>query len=302
MKPLIDADIFLYEIGFSSESSETIDGVKIVTPASFNFAEELLDKRIKLICMETEATEPPALFITNTPRINAYLNKERARVDEAPVDYVDNFRIALAEQKEYKGGRKAEKPYHFYNLLYYMLASYDVRVNEQGLEADDYMCITQYGQLHTKDTIICSRDKDVRQCPGWHYSWEMGTQASIGPIWVEPLGHLENSAVGKFDAKGKAKPFKIFGTGHKFFYAQLLMGDNVDNIGGVKKKGQVFAYNLLKDAATERECYELVSEVYRKEYPEDWKIKIKEQADLLYMIREFNDDGSPKMWLPPARD
>lgn len=271
-------------------------------PASFNFAEELLDKRLKLICMETDATEPPALFITNTPRINAYLNKQRSRVDEAPVEYIDNFRIALAQQKEYKGGRKAEKPYHFYNLLYYALGTFDVRVNEQGLEADDYICMTQYGRLAQKDTIICSRDKDLRQCPGFHFSWEMGQQASVGPMWVDPLGHLENKDAGKVDSKGKPKPFKIFGTGHKFFYAQMLMGDTVDNIGGIKKKGPAFAYNLLKDAASERECYELVSEVYRKEYEGEWKTKMMEQANLLWMVRELNDDGSPKMWRPPAKE
>ena len=128
MRALIDADVLqlLYEIGFSSESSE--DGV--VVPRDWEFAQELLDNRIKLICDEVEATEPPLLFLTNTPRINKLLNRQRKRVDEPEIQYVENFRTKIADAipsddvdaKEYKGGRKQQKPYHFYNLLSYFLS------------------------------------------------------------------------------------------------------------------------------------------------------------------------------------
>lgn len=456
MQPLIDSDIILYEIGFSSQQ---VEDDKIV-PASWDFAEELLTKRINLICEEVGATEPPLLFLTNTPRINKLLNKDRKREEKPIVAYKDNFRNEVAKEKEYKAGRKPDKPFHFYNILSHILATYETRIHEGGLEADDYLCIEQinnakkygvkvkfhaghflldyedwlkykdttfikddkgyvisdtgkgptrkvwalhrdimgnpeglvvdhingdtldnrkynlrictikenvrnsasqvgtsaykgvswdkerdkwvaaikvdrvgnflgrfdseleaaaaydkaakqyYGEFARlnleapykkpyKETIICSRDKDVRQCPFWHYSWEVGAQASIGPIWVEPLGYLTNVNEGKVDANGKKKPLKIFGVGHKFFYYQLLTGDGVDNIGGIKGKGPAFAYNLLKDATTERECYELVAEVYVKTHGDSWKVKIKEQADLLHMVRELNEDGSSKLWMPP---
>jgi len=293
MQPLIDSDILLYEIGFSSQKTEG----GVVEPASWDFAQNLLEKKIDLICDEVGATKPPLLFLTNTPRITKLLNKQRKREDKPQKEHVENFRNALAIEKEYKGGRKPDKPFHYYNLLAHILGSYDYRVHENGLEADDYMCITQYKSWQEGDTIICSRDKDVRQCPGNHYSWEVAKQPSIGPIFVEPLGYLELQE--KVDKKG-AKTNKLFGVGAKFFYAQLLTGDTVDNIGGLKGRGPVFAYDLLHDLTTERDCYEYVAEVYVKTYDDDWKVKIKEQADLLYMIRE-EEDGVPKRWLPPPK-
>jgi len=261
----------------------------------------LFDKRVALICDEVRATSPPLLFITNTHKVNRTLNKERERQGEKPKEYVENFRIEAAKEKEYKAGRKTVKPFHFNNLLHYVLASYDVHVNEQGLEADDALVIMQYSAYKNGElnTIICSRDKDVRQCPGLHYSWEVGNQAAIGPILVDELGELVHRNPNEKDAKGRAKPMKIFGTGAKFLYYQMLVGDAVDNIGGMKGRGPVFAYNLLKDATSVRQCYELVAEIYVKAWGEGWKTKFREQADLLFMIRELDEEGEKIKWKPP---
>lgn len=297
MKPLIDSDILLYEIGFSSQEGYGDAAI----PASWDFAQDLLEKKLALICDEAGGTEEPTLFLTNTRKINKTLNKDRKRKGEESKEYVENFRVDAAKEKEYKGTRKADKPFHFNNLLHHMLASYDVVVNENGLEADDIMCITQYSRWKegNLDTIICSRDKDVRQCPGWHYSWEVAKQASIGPILVEPLGFLEHKNPGELDARGRAKPPKIFGTGDKFFYYQLLVGDTVDNIGGLPNRGPVFGYQLLKDATSSRACYELVAEKYLQTWGDDWKTRFREQADLLWMVREVDENGEKVKWKPP---
>lgn len=296
MKALIDSDILLYEIGFSSE--QKADGE--IVPNSWDFAQELLDKRIKLICDEVGATEPPLLFLTNTPRINKILNKRRVNENEPTKEYVENFRIAASkpvdeddtEAREYKAGRKQTKPFHFYNLLSYILSDYAVHVNEHGLEADDAMCIHQYARWKQglKDTTICSRDKDVRQCPGLHYSWEVGKQPSVGPIEVDELGWLELKS-----------PTKVFGTGEKFFYYQMIVGDTVDNVGGIRGKGPKFGFHLLNEAKTVRECYELVAEKYVQNWGEQWKERMKQQAQLLYMIREVDENGEKVGWKPPRR-
>ena len=308
MKPLIDSDILLYEIGFSSE--QNVDGV--VTPNSWDFAQDLLEKRIALICDEVGATEPPLFFLTNTPKINKALNKKRERESVPSKPYVENFRVEVADKitkgdsdsKEYKSGRKQAKPFHFYNLLHYILTSYPCHINEDGLEADDAMVIHQYGRWKQglKDTIICSRDKDLRQCPGWHYSWEVGNQASVGPIEVTELGWLTHKNEGERDAKGRLKPAKIFGVGDMFFYYQMLVGDAVDAVAGIKNRGPVFAYSLLKNATTSRECYELVAEKYVQAWGDRWKEKMRQQADLLWMIREVNEEGEKVKWRPPARE
>lgn len=266
------------------------EGNLILTPASWEFAQDLFDKKIVLIQDEVGATQPPLLFFTNTPRINKIRNKERKRNDEVEKIYVDNFRNEVAKEKEYKGGRKIDKPFHFYNLLNYALANYDVYVDESGLEADDALCIEQYSRVKQGlfDTTICSRDKDLRQCPGWFYSWEVGRQASVGPILVDELGYLT-----------QVNPKKVFGVGAKFFYYQLLTGDTVDNIGGIKGCGPVFAFKLLHNAKSIRQCYELVAEVYIKHYGDEWKTKFREQADLLWMIREIDGGGNKVRWKPP---
>ena len=291
MQPLLDSDILLYEIGFSSQKEEEVDGQKVIVPSSWDFCRELVDNRIALICDEVRATTSPLLYLTNTKYLNKHLNKQRKRENVEQVPYVENFRMEVAKEKSYKAGRKPEKPFHFSNLVHHLLSSYSVVVNEHGLEADDAMCIEQYARWKSgaKDTIICSRDKDLRQCPGWHYSWEVGKQSSIGPIEVDELGYLEKKDSGK-----------IFGVGSKFFYYQLVVGDSVDNIGGLKGRGPVFGYNLLKDAASERECYELVAELYVKFWGDVWKEKMEEQCDLLWMIREINESGDKVRWRVPV--
>lgn len=299
---LIDSDILLYEVGFSSQSTELDEqGLPIITPASWEFVEDLFQKKIDIILHEAEADDY-ILYLTNTPRISKMLNKKRVWQGEKKKEYVDNFRNEVAKEKVYKGTRKADKPVHFYNLLAHILGTYPYHVAEDGIEADDAMVLEQYSRLDKLDTIICSRDKDLRMCPGWYYAWEVGFQPSVGPLLIDPLGYLTNVNEGKKDGKGTARPVKVFGVGAKFFYYQLIVGDTIDNIGGIKGKGPAFALKLLADAETERQCYELVAEVYVKTWGDEWKEKITEQAQLLWMVREVNEDGSHKMWRPPPME
>jgi 5'-3' exonuclease len=181
-----------------------------------------------------------------------------------------------------------------------MCGKFEYEVAAPGLEADDAICIYQSKALaEGRSTIICSRDKDLRQCKGWHYSWECGHQASVGPLLVDELGSLTNRNQGKVDKLGKNKPLKVLGTGSKFFYYQLLTGDSTDNIQGIMGRGPAFAYNLLKDVATDRECYELVAEVYVKTYGDVWEEKLREMADLLYIIKDTDEEGNLVKWTKP---
>lgn len=279
-----------------------IDGELV--PSSWEFVEELVNNKLKLICDEVNATEEPTLYLTNTHKINKTLNKKREFVGEPQKPFVDNFRKEVAKEKEYKGTRKQDKPYHYKNLTQYFLSSFDTVVNEDGLEADDVMCILQQKYLDEgkpDETVICSRDKDLWQCPGWHYSWEVGKQAAKGPLFVTELGWLTHLNEGEKDAKGKARPPKIFGCGDLFFYYQLLVGDTIDNIGGIKGRGPDFAYKLLKDCTSTRQAYEFVAEVYVKTWGDSWKEKFREQADLLYMIRRLDENGEKIKWKPPSK-
>lgn len=293
MQPLIDADILLYEIGFSCQKKD--NGLTIVKP--WEDCQELFEKKIELICEDVKATKPPILYFTNTEFINKMLNKRRKWVGEEERAFTPNFREAIAVSRGYKSGRKEEKPAHFHNILMYAFDNYEVVVSEDGLEADDLMCIES--TLRPDEVIVCSRDKDLRQCPGNFFSWECGAQRAIGPLVISPIGFLE--LIRENNDKGKPKAPKLFGVGAKWFYAQMLMGDSVDSIGGAKGSGPVGAYDLLHKLESERELYEAVKKVYQEKYKDGWLPYLQEQANLLYMIREIRD-GQPVLFQPPACD
>ena len=310
MLPLIDADVLAYEVGFASEkrvvaAAGTPFEAVFIEAQDWDFAKEVFDNRIKLICDEVQATQKPILFLTESALVNRILNKQRKRRGEEEKPFTPNFRDAVAKTKEYKGNRKdTAKPFHYKNLINYMMCGkFKFEIAPPGLEADDWMCIYQTNRLNDEvKTAICSRDKDLRQCKGTHFSWECGNQRSVGPLEVDGLGSLINKNEGKVDKKGKKLPLKVFGTGNKFFYYQMLTGDSVDNIQGVMGRGPSFAYNLLKDATTERQCYELTAEVYVKQFGDEWIDKWNEFASLLWIVKELNEDGSIVPWIKPKME
>jgi hypothetical protein len=252
MIALIDADVLRYEIASIGENN----GPDQPEPMWFDRVAEYLDQRISQIMFATEAVSC-LLFLTGP----------------------GNFRDKIAVSKPYKGNRKPEKPFHFDNLTAYMKSQYDTRVAE-GMEADDLMSVMQ--MQSDGATVICTRDKDLRMIPGWHYGWECGAQPEYHMRWVSHGGSLELTEKGK-----------LVGTGMMFFYSQLLTGDAVDNIPGLPGVGPAKAYNLLKDAEPEQ-ALDIVREAYLdKGYDDEYLL---EQGQLLWMTRALNEDGTPVLW------
>lgn len=265
MLALLDADILTYECAFAGQDKETGE------VHSFEYVSQLLEDKIYMIKQGAGADEAK-LFLTGS----------------------GNFREAIAVTKPYKGTRKEEKPWHYDNLRAYIL-SLPNSVLTQGIEADDAMCIEQTRRLEAKDTIICSRDKDLRICRGWHYGWEHGAQPEFFPEFVSDIGRID------LEIKGTPeKPRKeIKGTGLKFFYSQLITGDKTDNIPGLPKGGPVLAYDLLAHLDTEEALYEAVRSVYSDKLGEGYATYLLEQARLLWMIQELDENNNPIMWNPP---
>lgn len=263
MRPLIDADILLYEIGFASEAKwKEMEG----TPP-FDVAAELLDERVAFICAQVGATEAPTLYLTGR----------------------HNFRNQIAKFRPYKE-RLGNKPFHYYNLKAYIQGKYDWKMVD-GLEADDLLAIEQTRcneMSYHHRTIICSRDKDLLQVPGLHYVWELGKQPSFGPHLVDEFGKIELIQ--------KPQSNKLKGYGELFFYAQCLTGDSVDTVPGLPKCGPVKAFKLLGNTKTPLEAFEAVVEAYRASYGGLGDDMLLEQGRLLRMVRELNEDGSPKLW------
>lgn len=270
MTPLIDADVLLHEIGWSGEFKDKDSGEPILLPPEEVL--DLLDKKIEGICRDVDATKPPILFVSDSEYLTTQRNKQRKREGLEPVPFVPNFRYALAKTQPYKGNRKNPKPFHFYNILAHMLANYDTVVSEGGYEADDMLCITQVSRKD--DTIICSRDKDLRICPGWHFSWECGKQGAIWPVKTDRIGWLE------------PKGGDVLGYGLSFFYYQMLVGDTADHIPGLPGYGKVKSFALLKDLKTEEELFTTVRDLYKEVKGEESKEYFLEMANLLWMVQE----------------
>lgn len=281
VQPLLDLDVLLYELASCGEYKDE-EGDEHVR--EFDFVADLFEGRVKGICEDVGATMEPIFYLTAKRSIIDIINRSNRFLGEPVLDYVEPLRNGWAVSKEYKGTRKGTTPFHFNALAAYVLATRFV-VIAHGLEADDLMCIEQWSRRSHNDTIICSRDKDLRQCPGWQFSWECGAQPSFGPELITRKGWLELK---------ETKHSKVLkGVGLKFFFAQMLTGDAVDNIPGCKGIGPVAAYQLLVSLNTKREHEEAVIEAYKKAYSNDWEERLDEQSKLLWMVRELHEDGSP---------
>lgn len=253
LQPLIDADVLSYETCLAVEY-----GVDYIP--HFDSVASNLDKRINDICYSCNTTTPPILFLTGE----------------------NNFRFDIATVKPYKNRDKDKRPFHYENIRAYMEGVYGARVVD-GMEADDAICMEQNARMD--ETIICTRDKDLRIQMGWHYGWESGKQAEFFPQWVDEMGTLSLN-----------EKKKIVGTGKKFFYSQLLTGDVVDNIPGLPRCGPVKAFNTLDGLDTEEQLYNAVYTLYKEKYGDMCDSMLLEQGRLLWMCNELNEDGSPKMW------
>ncbi len=259
--PLIDGDILRYEIGFAAETGwRAITEDREAIPP-FDYVEKVLLQRLNYIneCIGTKET--PRIFLTE------------GRV----------FREDIAITKPYKGTRKDNKPWHYANLSVYLRDVLGAEV-VTTLEADDRMSIEHTNSNGT--TIICSRDKDLRQVPGWFFSWELGLQPSYGPTLISNPGTIELSE----DRK------KIIATGLVAFYGQVLTGDRVDNIPGLDKCGPVAAYSILTEALSHdetiwpKEVFMAVQDAY------DNDELLLEQGRLCWMTRRLHSNGEPVLW------
>ena len=274
MRALIDADILVYQAAHGGEN--TREGEEEVY--SFEYVESLLLKAILEITSAVGA-DSYTLYLTGD----------------------NNFRNDVAVTKPYKGNRVKPKPFHYKNVRAYLMSLPETIMTE-GIEADDAMSMAQmevYNYWGARgfdnrtpeeccDTVICTRDKDLRMVPGWHYGWEHARQPEYEMKFLDEFGQLEYNA----------EKNKITGTGLLFFYSQLITGDSVDNIPGLPKKGPKAAYVTLQSVKDEEEAKKAVYSLYKETIGESWKEYLLEQGQLLWMVREVCGEGNPIMWRP----
>ena len=173
-----------------------------------------------------------------------------------------NFRNDYAKTAPYKGNRKAvDPPIHKNALRAHALKAWEAILTVDE-EADDAIAIeaTKLGLL---ECVMVTIDKDFLQIPGHHYNPVKKTFTMMD-YWSSTL----------------------------FFYTQILTGDAVDNIIGLKGIGPVKGAKLLEGCESEMELYEACVAAY--DGNED---RVIENARLLWLRRE---DG--QIWQPPKED
>lgn len=151
------------------------------------------------------------------------------------------FRRQIATIQPYKGNRTDFVRPHHYDAIREYYKDYWRAEIVTGIEADDALSIEQHKHLYWEgddlkcNSIIVSVDKDMLQVPGAHYNFRTDTYTFVDIL-----------------------------TGLKNLYKQVLMGDNADNIPGLKGVGPVTAAKVLDKATSEEELVKIVKKMYNK--------------------------------------
>lgn len=187
-----------------------------------------------------------------------------------------NFREKIATIKPYKGNRPPwHKPRLYRECRAYMVNAWGaVVVHDQ--EADDEVVIQQIAANEAGiPSVIVGIDKDLWQCPGWHYSTSKRGFARISPAM-----------------------------GLRLFYRQVLTGDATDNIGGVYRLGKVKAKAMILPGMAQPEMHDICLRAYadsvEKYGPEKCGYAVAAEAlaenvDLLWLRRR------PDQWFEDWR-
>ena len=170
----------------------------------------------------------------------------------------NNYRKEVAKTAPYKGNRTADKPIHYNLIREYLATAWACEVVEDQ-EADDAIGIAAYA-AEEESYIIMSIDKDLDMIQGWHYNFIKDNKYQV----------TEEEAI-------------------KNFYRQLLTGDKVDNIIGLRGIGPKKADKILADCITELDMYNAVLEAYDNDTE-----RVLENGQLLWIRRKEN-----QMWSPP---
>lgn len=199
--------------------------------------------------------EPLEVALARTDKIMVDILHETGAEDYLVfLSGTNNFRKDI--NPEYKANRKDHvKPRWFEQCGQYLIDEWNAEITD-GYEADDALGFNQ-----TKDTIICTIDKDLLQVPGRHYNF-------VKKEWqvVDEL------------------------TGYKNFYKQMLTGDTSDNIFGIKGIGAVKAAKLIDPCTTHNEMETLVNDLYAD------GMRFYMNADCLWVMRKEGERFSDVEW------
>lgn len=165
-----------------------------------------------------------------------------------------NFREQVATILPYKGNRSGRKPKYYKDLRNYLVDVHGAEI-VHGREADD-ACATLQWAAKDRSTIICTIDKDLDMIPGWHYNWVKNE------IYDVPLAYANM----------------------RLFW-QMLEGDRIDNIPGIRGVGPVTIAKLFEPCSSLEDYRAVVQQQYQRAYGDNWREAYEEVGRLLWMER-----------------
>jgi len=174
----------------------------------------------------------------------------------------NNFRLSFDPEYKNTPGRKKSKANNpFYFELRSLLIEEGKVTPATGMEADDLVRIwAEEARAKNQQFVVCSVDKDLQCIPGHHYLIHRGEL-----IFVEE----EQADI--------------------HYWTQILTGDSVDNIKGLKGIGPVKAGRILEGASTSFERKQRVINAYYERYGDEWRKEIMHTGTLIHIMRTKDD-------------
>jgi hypothetical protein len=187
-------------------------------------------------------------------------------------------RYLIASERPYQGQRNAGRKPDNWHALREFMEGYEGGLFDTVVwsdrEADDGIAYKTAAQLAAgKSPAIHTRDKDMRMFGGLHIEWQTFAAHAVAANEYE-----------SYDRDGLLY-------GHKWFWTQMLTGDNADHIAGLKGVGKGAAPRILKGTRNNEEAFAVVEDLYRAKIPEEmWADYFVEQAALLWMRVDYRAD------------
>ncbi len=155
---------------------------------------------------------------------------------------------------------KKDKP-EYHQQLKEWLRSHPNAVTAHGFEADDLLRMWYFQAQEAGDPyIVCSIDKDLDCIPGRHYNIRKEEHYSVAEDYAD-----------------------------HHYWKQILMGDAVDNIPGLKGVGPVKADKILADCKDHKDLKLAVINAYKEHYGDDWKGYLIANGRLIHIWRHYGD-------------
>lgn len=260
--------------------------------------------REDFVIVEKEILEP-LNRILHTTKLMMTAIKDKFKGGD-PIVYIggkDNFREDVASEMPYKGNRFSKekrqkyrdagrfiewldateekykapvRPFYEDKIREYLIKYWGAIVVD-GQEADDALGIKQTlmeysstqmalsGKQYIR-TVIVTVDKDLKMIKGWNQNL---SGMDTDPELIDPL------------------------TADRNFYAQLISGDGVDNIPGIKGYGKVKSAKAVAECNTIKEMWDAVQQVYLDKDDGISRETIIQRAQLLWIRR-----NEEELWEP----